>query len=214
MPCLPLLSATSCSSQGPKGANRSSVMTVSLSRPLSAASPITAPSASPGLAPEGCPALQACCMAAAEVNNPTRSMPIKAAGAKPKGVNAEKRPPTVFSARKVIRKCFSFASFSRLVPGSVMATKALPVLRPTLASSRSQKKRNMASTSIVPPDLLATIYSVLPTGAHLAAALTCPGSVESRMMNLRPFSFRGFAAKMSRMTSGARDEPPIPNSMT
>ena len=44
-----------------------------------------------------------------------------------------------------------------------------------------QKYSNAAMTSAVPPDLLATIYRLLPGGKFPLARETCSGSVESRI---------------------------------
>ncbi len=126
MPFFPLDSAMICSIQCAKADKGASARIVSLSRPARAPSPITAPSASPGLRAAGTCAPHCCFIQLARSRNRSRSRPIKAAGTMPKSVSAEKRPPTLSSEEKIFRKVFFRASASSEVPGSVVATKRDP----------------------------------------------------------------------------------------
>src|SRR5215510_3563064 len=135
-------------------------------------------------------------------------MPSKAAGIRPKSVNAEYRPPTNSSAEKIFLKLCFLASASSDVPGSVVAIKCEPSFLLNF-----QKYLNADNVSAVPPDLLATTYKLLSGGNLSAASATSTGSVESRIPTASE-AFVPLAESRELKTSAVSDEPPIPKTKT
>ena len=121
MPFLPVDSATSCSSQAPSGAMPGDATIVSLSRPALAASPMTTPSATPGLVAASS-MRQAAAICDASSRSRATSMPTSEAGTVPNADSTEKRPPTVGSPNAIARKPSRSATFCICEPGSVIAT--------------------------------------------------------------------------------------------
>ena len=87
-PFLPVLSATSCSTQSPREDKASGRRSVSLSRPRRAAAAISAPSARPGFE-RGCAVRHASAILAVRERSISGSMPMSAAGTKPNSESAE-----------------------------------------------------------------------------------------------------------------------------
>ena len=126
VPSLPVLSAISCSTQRPKLLMDGEATMVSLSRPLTARAPMTAPSMAPGLSRRGALEAQASRMESARSKMASRSSPIRAAGTRPKYESTENRPPMSDGFRNARRNLCTRASSSSELPWSVMATKLLP----------------------------------------------------------------------------------------
>ncbi len=83
-PPLPVLSASSCSSQAPTSSSPGPLTIVTLSRPALQASPSAMPSWTPGLVSGGVPAAQDRTIRLVAFRNASRSTPMAAAGTTPK----------------------------------------------------------------------------------------------------------------------------------
>ena len=79
----------SCSAQRPTLLRVGVVTNVSLSRPALASAPIDAPSCRPGCFAAGTLGAQASCMRAARSSSAATSMPVSAAGTRPKNERTE-----------------------------------------------------------------------------------------------------------------------------
>ena len=132
-----------------------------------------------------------------------RSAPTSAALTSPKCERAEYRPPMSGLAGNVRRNPCPFARFSSGVPGSVTATNREP------SETSDQKCSKCESVSVVVPDLLAMTNSVRSRSMARCTARIWSGWVESSATRSSP---RSATPNVSRNTSGARDDPPIPQS--
>ena len=182
MPSLPVDSARSCSSQAPRSAIAGDATSVSLSRPRRAHTPMIDPSTRPGLSAAGTEWEQLCAMRSARSSSACTSRPITAPGSMPKSDRAEYRPPIDARPCATWRKPFSSASCSSFEPGSVIAMKRRGASSaPTASRMRSKKYCSKMFGSSVVPDLLETMQTVRVRSSSCSRALTCAGSVESRM---------------------------------
>ena len=113
----------------------------------------------------------------------------------------------VGSPWKICAKPRAVAVFSSDEPGSVTATKRSAAFAP----ARTKKYSISALGSVVPPDLLETMNSVLSRLIDASVRCTCAGSVESTM---RRFGKPSACPKVSASTSGPRLDPPMPRTTT
>ena len=89
MPCFPVDSASSCSSQAPKSAMPGEATTVTLLRPAFASCAMITPSFTPGFSPGGTLGPQDRTINCADVSKLSMSIPIRAAGTMPKSDRTE-----------------------------------------------------------------------------------------------------------------------------
>ena len=153
---------------------------VSLSRPAFAATPSTSPSITPGLT-TGSGRRHAAAIASASVTKRRRSTPITAAGTRPNGDSAEKRPPICGIAEEDAAEPVRLGDLLHLRAGVGDGDEVLPDLvgaRPTCAM-RSKKYCLKTLGSSVLPDLLATMTSVRARSTRASRLATWAGSVES-----------------------------------
>src|SRR3954453_19075490 len=216
-PSLPVDSAISCSAQSPKprmGVSDSASTMPTLSRPMRKPAPSATPSsraALPASARRSAPLSaawpgRARCPArvrAAVSSSPT-SAPASALGTSPNADRALYRPPTVGSARNTAWAPMAAADSASGEPGSVTTTNRAPISfssKPASAKA-AMNARRWLSVSTVPPDFELTTTTV--RSRSVMARATWPGSVVSRTTSGTP--------AVRQMTSGASDEPPMPQS--
>ena len=106
-------------------------------------------------------------------------------------------------ARNTRRNPCSLPSSSSGVPGSVIATKCEP------SGISDQNRAKCEFVSVVVPDLLAMTNSVERTSMARCTSRIWSGCVESRTIRS---SAPSATPSVSRNTSGARDDPPMPHS--
>ena len=210
MPCLPVDSATSCSSHSPSPGSVSAITNVSLSRPACASA--LERRAQPHAAPRGRPRRPSSGRVPARAAAPRAARPPARRSATP----ARCRTAT---ARCSARRCpgrrrtrppeavLLRASSARPEPGSVIADEAPP------SATSDQKCANSDSGSIVPPDFEETTNSVAPGSIAPCTARIVAASVESSTCR-RSAPVRCAPPKQRRSTSGASEEPPMPSSTT
>ena len=198
VPSLPVDSAISCSIQAgsPAMPDPWSAKT-SLSR-SGRVPPRAAPSCRPGLSSSS--AISRSSTASASSSRAATSTPARPVGTRPNAVRAEKRPPTVGSAVKTARQPADSHAACSGEPGSVTATRRVRGSIPASRNAASTTRR-CESVSTVEPDLEETT-STVRSRSRSRARETWSGSVESRTSSSTP--------AVAAITSGARDEPPMP----
>src|SRR4051794_40221678 len=202
-PSLPVDSAISCSAQSPKprmGVSDSASTMPTLSRPVRKPAPsatLSSRAALPGSA-------RCSASVSASVSSSPTSAPASALGTSPNADRALYRPPTVGSARNTAWAPMAAADSASGEPGSVTTTNRAPIsFSSNPASAKAEMNaRRWLSVSTVPPDFELTTTTV--RSRSVMARATWPGSVVSR-------TTRGTPA-VRQMTSGASDEPPMPQS--
>src|SRR3954467_14643115 len=209
-PSLPVDSAISCSAQSPKprmGVSDSASTMPTLSRPVRKTAPRATPSARAAL-----PGSARCSASvSASVSSSPTSAPASALGTSPNADRALYRPPTVGSARNTAWAPMAAAGPPPAAaasgggePGSVTTTNRAPIsFSSNPASAKAaMNARRWLSVSTVPPDFELTATTV--RSRWVMALATWPGSVVSRTTSGTP--------AVRQMTSGASDEPPMPQS--
>ena len=166
---------------------------------------MNAPSDRPGLRC-GSSTRQASAIVRAGPTSASTSMPIIAAGTRPKRESAEKRPPISGGLMNTSRNRPSMARRCSAVSGSVIAIMREP--GSATPASLMRRRASAANTfgSMVEPDLLAITKS--DDSGRAMAARTASGSTESNTVNRGKPEATPMTA---RSTSGARLEPPMPS---
>ncbi len=209
MPCLPVLSASNCSSHAPRSRIPGDVTSVTLLCPRLARVPRIAPRITPGFSPAGTVAAQAWIISSVRSSRRRTSSPIIAPGTMPKFDSAEYRPPMLGTPKKIRRKWSASATCCNFDPGSVMASTSWPGCSlSTVFCTRSKKYCLKMFGSSVAPDLLDTMNNVLAMSICFSMDLICAGSVESKTCNS---GWPSCLPKVSFSTSGQRLDPPIPS---
>ncbi len=202
MPCLPVDSATSCSSHIPNPSSAGSTSRVSLSRPARTAPARMPASSRPGWSSSGTQSAQADSIHPARRRSSATSAPARAAGTSPKCDSAEYRPPMSARLANTRRKPRSRPSSASGVSGSLMTAKF------DGSGWRCQNHSSRLRVSAVVPDLEEATTRVCSAGSSAATRAIACGSTESSTWSSSP---RAGRARLRATTSGNRLEPPIPS---
>ena len=206
---MPSDALTSCSIQLARPCTPGEAISVTLVWPWRAATPMSVPSASPGLSPIGTLAAQLCAICSAWPRSRATSRPMMAAGTMPKSLSTEKRPPMDGWPKKIRRKPSASERCCIFEPGSVMAMKRRPIsMGPTTPRIRSKKCCLRMFGSSVLPDLLARMTSVWSGSIARSTAWMRAGSMESSTCSSGKPDTR---PKVRARASAPSTVPPMPS---